>query len=70
MTVKELIADLETMPEDLEVIITDPEMEYMGGLRAVYLTDTSDDSDRMPTSGNKATGVALLCDSNFSDLHD
>jgi hypothetical protein len=70
MLVKELVAELLKMPQDLEVFITDPEMEYMGGVRAAYLSDTSDNTDRMPVSGNQATGVAILCDSNFSDLHD
>lgn len=69
MKVSELIDALSELPADMDLVITDPKMEYVGGVRAFYYVDTTDEADRMPCSKEKATGIAILCDSNFSDLH-
>lgn len=70
MKVCELIDELSELPDDMELVITDLKMQYVCGIKAVYYVDTRDEADRMPCSKVEATGIAILCDSNFSGLHE
>jgi hypothetical protein len=67
MLVKQLIEELQRQPMDMEVFITDKEMEMVGTTKAVYTIDGRE-ADRSPCCSADADAVVILIDGFFKDL--
>lgn len=67
MLVKQLIEELQRQPMDMEVFITDKEMEMVGTTKAVYTIDGTE-TDRAPCCIADADAVVILIDGFFKDL--